>query len=111
MKQRIVLAIALVTSITAAPLYALTRSSMGRQGTVQAGKKVTVPVGTSILIRTIDPLDPSRQGEVHLFGGILETNILVNDVVVATRETIVHGRLTTAKTGGQISGNFDRIPA
>jgi hypothetical protein len=104
MKQSIVLAIALVTGITAVPVDSFTESSMGRQVTAQGGKKVTVPVGTRILIRTIDPLDPSKQGAGQLFGGILETNILVDDVIVATRETIVHGRLTTAKTGGQATG-------
>jgi hypothetical protein len=104
MKQSIVMTIALAIGITAAPLDSRTESSMGRQAKVQRVSKVTVPEGTRILIRTIDPLDPSKQGAGQLFGAILETNILVDDVIVARRETIVHGRLTTAKTGGQVTG-------
>jgi hypothetical protein len=104
MKQSIVLAIALLTGIATLPVNSFTESSMGRQATVQRVRKVTVPEGTRILVRTIDPLDPSKQGAGHLFGAILETNILVDDVVVARRETIVHGRLTAAKTGGQVTG-------
>jgi hypothetical protein len=118
MKQRIVLAIALMTGITAVPVDSLTESSMGRQVTVQRVRKVTVPEGTRIPIRTIDPLDPSKQRAGQLFGGILETNILVDDVIVATRETIVAigiGRaagagvaagtavVSTATSGGELS--------
>ncbi len=103
MKQSIVLAIALVTGITAVPVNSPTASS-GGQATVQRVRKVTIPEGTRILIRTIDPLDPSQQRAGQLFGGVLETNILVDDVIVATRETIVHGKLTTAMMGGQATG-------
>ena len=40
----------------------------------QTKKKVTVPAGTRILIRTIDPIDSSKQKTGYRFTATLETD-------------------------------------
>jgi hypothetical protein len=71
----------------------------------QAKKKVTVPAGTRILIRTIDPIDSSKQKTGYRFTASLETNLQVEDMVVAPRGTIVYGRLAEASSAGRMSGS------
>ncbi len=104
MKRRMALAIALVTGLAAVPVDSLTESSIGRPAGVQAGRKVTVPENMRILIRTVDPLDPTKHEVGQRFAGKLETNLIVDDVIVAPRETPVLGRLTIARTGGKVTG-------
>ena len=104
MLSRIALAIALLTGISAVPVVSLTEPLVDRSAAVQGGRKVTVPVGTLILIRTSDELDPKRQKVGQRFGGKLETNLQVGDQIVAPRETPVLGQLTTARTGGNVTG-------
>jgi outer membrane lipoprotein SlyB len=71
----------------------------------QAKKKVTVPAGTRILIRTIDPIDSNEQKSGYRFKASLETNLQVEDEVVAPRGTIVYGRLAQASSAGRMSGS------
>jgi hypothetical protein len=71
----------------------------------QAKKKVTVPAGTRILVRTIDPIDSSKQKTGYRFKASLETNLQVEDTVVAPRGTIVYGRLAEASSAGRMSGS------
>jgi hypothetical protein len=73
----------------------------------QAKKKVTVPAGTRILIRTIDPIDSSKQKTGYRFKASLETNLQVEDTVVAPRGTIVYGRLAQASSAGRMSGSSE----
>jgi len=73
----------------------------------QAKKKVTVPAGTRILVRTIDPIDSSKQKTGYRFKASLETNLQVEDTVVAPRGTIVYGRLAQASSAGRMSGSSE----
>lgn len=74
----------------------------------QAGsKKVTVPAGTRILIRTTSGIDSSKQQAGYRFTANLETNLQVDDTVVAPRGTTVYGRLTQAKSAGRMSGGAE----
>jgi len=66
--------------------------------------RVTVPAGTRILIRTIDPIDSSKQQAGYRFTGSLETNLQADDVVVAPRGSTVYGRLANAQAAGRMSG-------
>jgi hypothetical protein len=104
MQCKIVLALTLLISIAAVPVYTLPESLMGGTATVQGDRRVTVPAGTRILIRTTDPLDSNKQRVGHRFTANLETNLQVNDVIVAPRGTTVHGRLAAAKPGGRVAG-------
>ncbi len=71
----------------------------------QQKTKVTVPAGTRILIRTIDPIDSSKQKAGYRFTASLETNLQVDDIVVAPRGTMVYGRLAAAQSAGRMSGS------
>jgi len=71
----------------------------------QSKKKVTVPAGTRILIRTIDPIDTTKQKTGYRFTASLEANLQADDVVVAPRGTTVYGRLAEASSSGRMSGS------
>src|SRR5215471_1008520 len=71
----------------------------------QSTKRVTVPAGTRILIRTIDPVDSSKNKAGYRFTASLETNLQAEDMVVAPRGTSVYGRLAQASSAGRMSGS------
>jgi hypothetical protein len=95
MLRGLVLSIALVVSI------AMTA------GTVAAQKKITVPAGTRILIRTVDAIDSSKQKTGFRFTANLETNLQVENTVVAPRGSTVYGRLAQASSSGRMSGSSE----
>lgn len=66
--------------------------------------KITVPPGTRILVRMVDSVDSSKQKPGYRFTAALETNIQVEDVVVAPRGALVYGRLANAESAGRMSG-------
>ena len=65
--------------------------------------KVTVPAGTGILIRTIDPIDTEKQKTGYRFTASLETNLQADDEAVATRGTTLYGRLANASSSGRMA--------
>ncbi|HKE32562.1 MAG TPA: hypothetical protein VKD65_12615 [Candidatus Angelobacter sp.] len=69
--------------------------------------KIEVPVGTRILVRMVDSLDSSKQQAGYRFTASLETNLQVDDTVVAPRGTTVHGRLANAEEAGRMSGGAE----
>ena len=71
----------------------------------QSRKKVTVPAGTRILIRTIDPIDTEKQKTGYRFTASLETNLQADDEVIAQRGTTVYGRLIEASSSGRMAGS------
>src|SRR5215472_9180452 len=95
MQRGLVLSIALVVSI------AMTA------GTVAAQKKITVPAGTRILIRTADAIDSSKQKTGLRFTAKLETNLQAENTVVAPRGSTVYGRLAQASSAGRMSGSSE----
>lgn len=68
-------------------------------------KKVTVPAGTRILIRTVDPIDTSKQKTGYRFTATLETNLQADNYVVAPRGTTIYGRLANAASSGKFKGS------
>ena len=80
-------------------------SSSAARAAAQSKKKVTVPAGTRILIRTIDPIDTTKQKPGYRFTASLEANLQADDVVVAPRGTTVYGRLAEASSAGRMSGS------
>jgi hypothetical protein len=78
------------------------------QGQTQAAtSKVTVPAGTRILIRMVNSVDSSKQQVGYRFTANLETNLQVDDLVVAPRGSTVYGRLANAKSAGNMSGGAE----
>jgi hypothetical protein len=79
----------------------------GQGQTQAASSKVTVPAGTRILIRMVNSVDSSKQQMGYRFTANLETNLQVDDVVVAPRGSTVYGRLAKAKSAGNMSGGAE----
>ena len=73
----------------------------------QSKKRITVPAGTRILIRTVDAIDSSKQKTGFRFTATLETNLQAEDKVVAPRGTTVYGRLAQASSAGRMSGSSE----
>ena len=71
----------------------------------QTKKRITVPAGTRILIRTVDAIDSSKQKTGFRFTATLETNLQAEDTVIAPRGTTVYGRLAQASSAGKMSGS------
>lgn len=72
-------------------------------------KRVTVPAGTRLLVRTVHSLDSSKQRTGQRFTASLETNLWAEDTVVAPRGTTVHGRLAEAKAAGRAAGGASLV--
>lgn len=73
----------------------------------QGQRTITVPAGTRILVRTVDPIDSSKQGAGYRFQATLETNLQAGGRVVAPRGTTVYGRLEQAKSAGRYKGQSE----
>lgn len=69
--------------------------------------RVTVPAGTRILIRMVDSIDTTKQRTGYRFTASLETNLQVDNRVVAPRGTTVYGQLISASSAGRMSGSSE----
>lgn len=70
----------------------------------QTGNAVTIPSGTSLLVRMIDSVDSSKNNVGDIFHASLETPLVVGDTVVAPKGADVYGKLAHVKEAGKISG-------
>src|SRR5713226_3881642 len=89
----------------AAPVAAPARSSTAAQP--NAGGEVTIPAGQSLLVRMIDGVDSSKNHVGDVFHASLETDLNVNDTLVARKGTDLYGRLAEAKEAGHMSGSAE----
>jgi len=71
----------------------------------QRTKSISVPAGTRILIRTIDSIDSTKQQTGSRFTASLETNLQVDNIVVAPRGSRIYGRLAAVESAGRMSGS------
>jgi hypothetical protein len=71
------------------------------------GDSVTIPAGQSLLVRMIDGVDSSKNHVGDVFHASLETDLVVNNTVVARKGTDVYGRLAEAKEAGHMSGSSE----
>jgi len=85
-----------------APTPAPAVSSASRQSDT-----LTIPAGQTLLVRMIDGVDSSKNHVGDVFHASLETNLTVNDQVVARKGTDVYGRLAEAKEAGHMSGSAE----
>jgi len=65
---------------------------------------ITVPAGTSLLVRMIDSVDSDKNHVGDRFRASLEQDLAVDGVVVARRGADVYGRLAEAKESGHFEG-------
>jgi len=68
---------------------------------------ITVPPGTTLLVRMIDNVDSSKNAVGSRFSASLETNLEVGGVVVAPAGTMVYGRLAQSKEAGRMAGKSE----
>jgi len=87
-----------------APAAVLSVALMALSGLGVAQRNIMVPAGTRVLIRMVDSVDSSKQQVGYRFTANLETNLEVDDVVVAPRGTTLYGRLADAQEAGRMSG-------
>jgi hypothetical protein len=60
-----------------------------------------------MLVRMIDSVDSKKNNVGDVFHASLETDLVVNDVVVARKGTDVYGRLAEAKGAGHYAGSSE----
>ena len=84
-----------------------TGGSARASAAAQNKKRITVPAGTRILIRLVDSIDSAKQKTGYRFSATLETNLQVEDTVVAPRGTTLYGRLAEASSAGRMSGSSE----
>ena len=65
---------------------------------------LTVPVGTRLLVRTVDAVDSDRNQPGDKFLSSLEEPLYVNETMVAPKGTSVYGRLEQVSESGQLVG-------
>ncbi|HEX4536658.1 MAG TPA: hypothetical protein VH140_06910 [Candidatus Acidoferrum sp.] len=71
------------------------------------GTPVTLPAGEPILVRMIDPVDSKRNVVGDVFKANLETDLAVNNVLVARRGSDAYVRLAYAKEARGLSGSSE----
>jgi len=89
------------------PSALTTAPSAAASAAAQSTKKIYVPAGTRILIRMIDSIDSKKQKAGDRFTASLETNLVVDNIVVAPRGTTVYGRLASAESAGRMKGSSE----
>jgi hypothetical protein len=68
------------------------------------GSLITVPAGTSLMVRMIDSVDSDKNHVGDRFRASLEQDLTVDGIVVAPRDADVYGRLSEAKEAGHFEG-------
>ena len=69
--------------------------------------KVTVPVGSHILVRMIDSVDSERNHVGDHFRASLEANIEQDGYILARRGAEVYGELSTVQGAGHLTGHAE----
>jgi len=67
----------------------------------------TLPAGQSLLVRMIDSVDSSKNHVGDVFHASLETDLTVNNLLIARRGADIYGRLANAQEAGRISGSAE----
>jgi hypothetical protein len=73
----------------------------------QPGTPVTLPAGQAILVRMIDPVDSKRNVVGDVFKASLETDLAVNNILVARRDSDAYVRLAYSKEARGLSGSSE----
>ncbi len=67
--------------------------------------RVTIPEGTAISIRLIDPVDSEKNKEGDTFSASLDSPIVIDDKTVIPKNADVEARLVSAKSAGHFTGS------
>src|SRR5262249_10958685 len=68
---------------------------------------LTIPSGTRLVVRTIDPVDSDKNHVGDKFQATLEEAVYVNDILAAPKGANVYGRVEEVKGAGHISGKSE----
>jgi hypothetical protein len=68
---------------------------------------VTIPAGTTLIVRTTQTLDSKQSNAGQQFVVDLEADIATGDRVIVPRGTQAYGMLTNAKSGGRVVGKSE----
>ena len=68
---------------------------------------ITLPIGQALLVRMIDGVDSSKNQVGDVFHAGLETDLYLDNTLVARKGTDVFGRLAYAKEAGHLSGSSE----
>jgi hypothetical protein len=69
--------------------------------------EVTIPAGQVLLVRMIDGVDSSKNNVGDVFHASLETDLYVNNILLARKGTNVYGRLANVQEAGKLSGSAE----
>lgn len=81
--------------------------ALGEDEIAKSPTFVTIPVGTPILIRTIDSIDSTKNHLGDRFGASLEEPLTVDGHVVVPKGADVYGRLAESKQTGTFTGRSE----
>jgi len=90
----------------AKPVSVAAQSPPGQDPAAQYGE-VTIPAGQVLLVRMMDGVDSSKNNVGDVFHASLETDLYVNNAVLARKGTDVYGRLANVKEAGKLSGSAE----
>jgi hypothetical protein len=91
---------------TIAPAAARSYAAPAQDSAAQNGQ-ITIPAGQSLLVRMIDGVDSKTNHVGDVFHASLETDLYINNSLVARKGTDVYGRLATAEEAGHFSGSSE----
>lgn len=66
---------------------------------------VTVPAGTTVMVRMLDTVDSSKHQQGARFSGVLETNLAFNGYTIVPAGNTVYCRLAVAEQAGRATGS------
>jgi hypothetical protein len=95
-------------SAATAPPSNMTPRADNSQGPAPAQNGfITLPIGQPLLVRMIDGVDSAKNQVGDVFHASLETDLYVDNNLVARKGTDVYGRLAYAKEAGHFSGSSE----
>jgi hypothetical protein len=88
------------------PAHLNAQSSPAQDPAAQYGE-VTIPAGQALLVRMIDGVDSSRNNVGDVFHASLETDLYINNTLLARKGADVYGRLAKVQEAGKLAGSAE----
>jgi len=66
---------------------------------------VTIPAGTTLMVRMLDTVDSSQNPQGYRFTTVLETSLALNGTVIVPAGNTVYGKLAVAEQAGRATGS------
>lgn len=96
-----------LTVAEASPLAVQSSPLASAQSTAAqaAPAEVTIPEGTRLTVRLIDPVDTAKNKEGDTFRASLNAPVVIHEKTVIPKDTDVTARLVSAKSAGRFAGS------